>query len=112
MVKIKGTEKAPHGYSGLSGFILPGAVTAGVSIPLPDWAKGAQNILQCVVVTLSDGTATGSSAEQTVVAPGTASPSTGEISLYDKDNIRLGDNTTTLTVILITLKYKSFTIEV
>lgn len=111
MVKIKGTEKAVHGYSGLSGFITPGAVTAGVSIPLPEWAKGAQDILHCVVVTLSDGTATGASAEQTVVAPGTAAPSTGEVSLYDKDNIRLGDNTTALSVILITLKYKSFTVE-
>ena len=111
MVKIKGTEKFAHGYSAVPVFIVPGAIAANANIALPDDFKGAQDLIQLVKVLLSDGTATGAPTEYTIVAAGTAAPGTGEASLYDQDNIRLGDATTALDVLLVILKYKSFTLQ-
>ena len=110
MVKIKGTEKFGHGYSAVPVFIVPGVVTAGSNIALPDDFKGAQDLIQLVKVLTSDGTATAVITEYTIIAPG-GTPGTGEATLYDEDNIRLGDATTALDVLLVILKYKSFALQ-
>ena len=108
MTKIKGSEKLAHGYSALTVAINTGAKAAQADIPLPTWAKGAQEILQAEKVTLSDGTATGAHTTLTVVD---VTPAAGEILLYDEDNVRCGDATTALDHLILALKYKSFQVN-
>ena len=108
MVKIKGSEKFLHGYSAVPVFIVPGAIGAKADIALPDDFKGAQDLVQLIKVLVSDGTATGAVAEYEIDAFGTAAPATGHAALYDEDNIRIGDATTALDVLLVILKFKSF----
>jgi len=115
--RIKGSEKQKFGYAVYTVLIDPGAVLAGTSIPLPTWARGAQDMLQCIrvrITTDTDGVTpgTGHVTQQTVVARGTATPASGQACLYDDDNIRLGDDTTALDLIICTLIYKSFTVEI
>jgi len=112
MPRIIGSEKQKHGGAVYTVLIDPGTVAANTNIPLPDWAKGAQDMLQCFVFRGSDGTAAAETYTKTVVARGTPAPGTGEACLYDDNNIRLGDATTTRDLILVTLIYKSFTKEI
>jgi len=109
--RIKGSEKQKFGYAVYTIFIDPGAVGANTNIPLPDWAKGAQDMLQCVVGRIYDGTTVGSITEQSVQPRG-STLTTGQACLWDDDNIRLGDATTAYHWIMVTLIYKSFTIEI
>jgi len=83
--------------------IVPGVTTAGDNIPLPASAKDmAHNGLQAVVnILVSDGTATGSHTNLTVIAEG-GSPATGEVAQVDRRNIKLGDNTTALNALVVT----------
>jgi len=110
-------------------FILPGAVTAGTSIPLPNYAKGAEGLIQAIHLQALDHThdvthaacgATGAAyptaspitstaarrlrgRSLTVV---TATPTAGQIQLKDENNIVLGDDTTDEDVLLLILVKK------
>jgi len=117
MPRVVGSEKQQYGYAVYTVLIDPGVVTAGTNIALPAWARGAQDMLQCIrirITTDTDGVTpgTGHVTQQTVVARGTATPGTGQACLYDNDNIRLGDDTTALDLIIVTLIYKSFRKEI
>ena len=108
---IIGTEKA-QGYSSKTIVIVSGAKAANVNIPLPAWAKGAQDLLQLAVMAGSDGTAVAVATEYTINPFGTETNAAGEASLYDEDNIRVGDALTTRDIIICTLIYKSFRVAV
>ena len=108
MTTIVGSEKLKHGYSALAVIVNPGAKEVQASIPLPAWAKGAQHILQAVKFKGSTGS---SKALATTLKVVTETPSTGEILLYDEDNVRLGDATTTRDILLLVLKYKTFSMK-
>lgn len=111
MVRIKGTEKA-EGYRAKTLVINSGAKAANADIPLPTWAKGGQNLLELTVFSGSDGTGSAVATTYTINDFGTASNATGEASLYDEDNIRVGDALTTRDVILVVVIYKSFEKEI
>ncbi|MDI6905668.1 MAG: hypothetical protein QMD13_09350 [Candidatus Bathyarchaeia archaeon] len=121
MPRIKGSEQQIYGSAVYTIVIDPGAVAANTNIPLPAWAKGAQNMLQCIVFKGVDqavdegGTAkytiTTDCIQKTVVKAG-AAPAAGEACLYDKDNVRVGDAIADDDVLFVTLLYKSFTVEI
>jgi len=116
MPQLIASETQKYGSAIYTVMLDPGAVTAGTSIPLPDWARNADNMLHCVVIRITTDTdgvtpGTGHVATKTIVAKGTATPATGQACLYDANNIRLGDDTTALDLILATLIYKSYTIQ-
>jgi len=122
MVTIKGSEKQKYGYAVYTVVIDPGAVAANTNIPLPDWAQGADDMLQCVVFVGVDqavnegGTATYTIStdcvQKTVVTKGTATPGAGNACLYDENNIRLGDAIADDDVIFVTLIYTSFKVNI
>ncbi len=76
----------------------PGAVAAGTSISLTNICNGMSRILRCTVYTGSDGTAAAVGSNKTVVS---TAPVAGQVHLYDKSNIRLGDATNTRDFIMI-----------
>lgn len=111
MVRVIGTEKA-EGYRAKTIVVVPGSKAANANIPLPTWASGGQDLLGLTVFAGSDGTAVAVATSYTINAFGTETNATGEASLYDEDNIRVGDALTTRDVILAVVIYKSFEKEI
>jgi len=103
-----GSVKQEYGLPMVTALVDPGVVAAGSNIALPDYAKGAEDLVTLILVTLSDGTAAGTVVTKTVVAKGTATPAAGEATLYDENNLRLGDATTARDLIIAVLRYRSY----
>jgi len=110
MPVIQGSDKAKYGQVIATVIIDPDGVPANTNIPLPDWARGAQDMVHCLLFRGSDGATTSDFIKKTVIDRGTA-PATGEACLWDDNNIRLGDATTGRDMIVTVLVYKSFKIS-
>jgi len=110
-------------------FILPGAVTAGTKIALPDYAKGAEKLVQTIHLQALDHThdvthaACGASGAVYATATAitstaarrlrgrsltvvTTTPAAGQIQLVDENNVVLGDATTDEDILLLILVKK------
>jgi len=111
MTRIRGSEKLDGGYSVIVVVVTPAVKAAGTSIPLPTQFQGAEDLLALTHFVGSDGTAAAVANIRTIVARGTSAPSAGQACLYDDNNLRLGDATTTKDLLLCIIKYKSFTME-
>ena len=109
MPLIIGTEKA-QGYAVRTIVIAAGAVAANTSIPLPAWAKGAQEIVTAIELNASDGTASAVATNLTIITTGV--PAANEIILFDEDNVRVGNAQTTRHLLILALRYKSFRVAV
>jgi len=79
--------------------IAPGATTAGDSISLPSGAPEAKAIVSAVLFSGSDATNPASATALTVVDE---TPSSGQIQLVDESTVKLGNNTTTRDLLIIT----------
>ena len=75
-------------------FVVPGAVTAGNSIDLPDWVPPLRKLVGAALVSLSGGTTT----SLTVV---TDTPSGNQIQLSDEDTVVLGVDTVANDILII-----------
>jgi len=110
-------------------FLVPGAVAAGTSIALPDYAKGAESLVQAVHLQALDHThdvthaACGASGAVYPTATAitstaarrlrgrsltvvTTTPAAGQIQLVDENNVVLGDATTDEDILLLILVKK------
>jgi len=111
MVRIKGTEEA-EGYRVKTVIINPGAKAANANIPLPTPFNNAQSLVSLIVFSGSDGTVAAAATTYTINPFGTATNATGEASLYNANNLRVGDALTTRDIIIAILRYRSFVIEI
>jgi len=110
MVKLIGTEQG-LGYAIRTVPKAPGATGALTTIALPAEFYPADELLAAIFFKGSDGTAPAVAQVLIVDPKGTASPASGHIALLDDNNFRMGDATTTRDLVLLTLRYKSFRME-
>lgn len=79
--------------------VAPGATTAGSNISLPAGAPPVEAIVSAVLFSGSDATNPAVAKTLTVVD---TTPSSGQIQLVDESTVKLGDNTTTRDILIIT----------
>jgi len=111
MVKLIGTEQG-LGFAMRQAVKAPGTTSAGTTIALPEGYYPADELLAAIHFKGSDGTAAALASVLIVDAKGTAAPAAGHIALLDDNNFRMGDATTTRDLVHLTLRYKSFRMEV
>jgi len=83
--------------------MAPGAVTAGTSIALPDYAKPAKKLIDALLLKTAAGALVTEAKKLTVVE---TTPAAGQIRLVDDDKVVLGEDTAADDVLIVIVELK------